>query len=80
VNIIRKFSDVINLIEKQRKAMFETNPFFKIITDEAFSVEQRMLFLPYMLFFSCGGPDVITLLMKSDEETNERKRRRQGRS
>lgn len=38
---IQKFSDVTNLIEKHRKALFETNPFFKTITDEAFSVEQR---------------------------------------
>ena len=71
MNKIRKFSDVINLIEKQRKVMFETNPFFKIVADEAFSVEQRMLFIPYMLFFSCGGPDVITLLMKSDKEPSD---------
>ncbi len=71
MNTIRKFSDVINLIEQQRKAMLETNPFFKTITDETFSVEQRMLFVPYMLFFSCGGPDVITLLMKSDKNPND---------
>ncbi len=68
---IRKFSDVINLIEKQRKTMFETNPFFKIIADEALSIEQRMLFIPYMLFFSCGGPDVITLLMNSNKDPVE---------
>ena len=71
MNTTRKFSDVLNLIENQRKVMFETNPFFKIIADEAFSVEQRMLFIPYLLFFSCGGPDVITLLMKNDKEPIE---------
>lgn len=71
MNTTRKFSDVINFIEKQRKVMFESNPFFRILTDEAFSIEQRMLFVPYMLFFSCGAPDVITLLMKNNKESME---------
>lgn len=67
---IHKFSDVTNLIEKQRQLMFETNPFFKTLADESLGIKQRMLFMPYMLFFSCGGPDVITLLMQQDKPVN----------
>jgi hypothetical protein len=65
MNTKRKFSEVINFIEQERKVMFETNPFFKTIVDTRLTAHQRMLFIPYMLFFSCGGPDVITLLMRS---------------
>jgi len=62
------FSHILNLIEAQKIKMFKENPFFKTIVNDELSAEQRMLFVPYMLFFSCGGPDVITLLMKSEKE------------
>jgi len=63
MNTTRKFSDVLNLIEKQRKTMFETNPFFKIIADEAFRVEQRMLFIPYN--FLMAGIAAAAIVMDS---------------
>lgn len=68
---IQQYSEIIRLIETQRKIMFETNPFFKTIRNNELSVEQRMLFVPYMLFFSCGGPDVITLLMHTEKKPED---------
>lgn len=65
------FSRILNLIETRREKMFDKNPFFRTIVNDELSVEQRMLFVPYMLFFSCGGPDVITLLMKSEKEAHQ---------
>ena len=66
----KQFSNIIDLIEKKRKIMFETNPFFTTLMNESLSIEQRMLFAPYMVFFSCGGPDVITLLMYSEKDAD----------
>ena len=65
---IMRFVEVIEVIEKKRKLMFETNPFFKTLVNNSISLEERMHFVPYMLFFSCGGPDIITLLMRSEKE------------
>jgi hypothetical protein len=64
----QQFSHIIQLIENNRKNMADTNPFFKTLVNDSFSVEERMVFVPYLLFFSCGGPDVVTLLMRSEKQ------------
>ena len=60
----RKFSDVVEYIDLSRRNMYESTPFFETLKNESLTKRQRMLFFPYMLFFSLGSPDVKTLMMK----------------
>lgn len=46
--------------------MSSSNNLFKTLTSKQLSHERRLSFIPYMLFFSCGCPDVMTLIMKSE--------------
>lgn len=50
-------------IDDSRKKMVESSPFFDTLRDESLPKRQRMLFFPYMLFFSLGSPDQKTLMM-----------------
>lgn len=71
MNKLKTFSDVVAMIDKKRQSMFDNNPLFKTLASDKISYEKRLSFIPYMLFFSCGCPDVITLIMRSDKPTNE---------
>lgn len=64
---ISRFSDILDIINDKRKVMEKKNTLFKTIKDTTLSLEKRMSFVPYMLFFSCGCPDVMTLVMRIDK-------------
>jgi len=54
----------VEYIDDSRKKMVESSPFFDTLRDESLPKRQRMLFFPYMLFFSLGSPDLKTLMMR----------------
>lgn len=66
-----KFIDVIKFLKQLQTQMATTNPLFKTLVNENYSVEQRLLFVPYMLFFSCGCPDVMTNIMRVNKKEED---------
>jgi|GEM_PF-5676876 len=67
----RRFSDVVNYIDVKRTEMCESVGLFETLKDESLPKRQRMLFAPYMLFFSVGSPDIKTLMMRIEKPQEE---------
>lgn len=63
----KHFKEVVEYIDGSRKEMYASSPFFNTLKDESLPKHQRMLFFPYMLFFSLGSPDIKTLMMKIEK-------------
>lgn len=68
---IKRFGDVVKYIDRKRLEVRNSVSFFETLKDESLSKQQRMLFVPYMLFFSLGSPDIKTLMMRFEKPQNE---------
>jgi hypothetical protein len=68
---IKIFSDVQNLIRNRKDIMVSTNPLFKTLRNPNISVNQKSLFIPFMLFFSMACPDVMTSQMMIKKNCND---------
>lgn len=61
-----RFSDVVKYIDEKRVQMRESVRLFETLRDSSLSKRQRLMFVPYMLFFTLGSPDLKTLMMRLD--------------
>ena len=70
-------SDVLALIEQERRKMASANPFFPALKDTSIPAHIRMSFAPYMLYFSMNAPDILNYIKfdKPEKELNELERR-----
>lgn len=59
------FLNIIEYINELRDNMVNRNSFFQLLRSDELPVERKILFIPYMVFFSVGCPDVMTLEMKT---------------
>ena len=66
----KHFYDVVDYIDKKRVQMRDSVDFFATLQDSSLPWRQRLMFMPYMLFFSLGSPDIKTLMMIIDKPEN----------
>ena len=67
----KHFSDVVKYIDEKRMQMRESVQLFETLRDSSISKRQRLMFVPYMLFFTLGSPDLKTLMMRLDRPEHE---------
>lgn len=67
----KNFSDIVHYINQIRVKINENNPLFITLKNNKISYSQRLKFVPYMLFFACGCPDMVTLIMTNQEDENK---------
>jgi len=65
------FSDVVKYIDEKRMQMCQSVQLFETLRDSSLSKRQRLMFVPYMLFFTLGSPDLKTLMMRIDRPESE---------
>jgi hypothetical protein len=68
---LKNFSDLLDFIDDKRIEMFSLSPFFAKISENSICWEQKLSFVPYMLFFSMGFADVVSFCMKYDKHENQ---------
>lgn len=64
---LTNFSDALDYMERKRHDMVESGDFFKTMKDTSIPVDQKMLFVPYMLPFPMGFPDTVSLTLRADK-------------